>query len=128
MKNVVIHPPLKEELTPSGFNKNIKVHSNQTSDSLLEYGFSNHDEPTLYFYKDLGDDISFNLLIDKKTLEIKAIDVLDEEFLQPFDYQAILMKNKNHSLAQKVYHKVNEILTKLQTDEVITGFRIGMYV
>lgn len=128
MYDVVIVPPKKEDLTKRGFNKNIKIETNQTVKSLLEYGFTNHNEPILYFCRNLGNDISFNLSIDKESLEIKNIDVLDEDFLQPYDYQAILLKDKNHKFAKNIYYKVNDILSKLQKDGIINGFNVGMYI
>ncbi|WP_142384715.1 hypothetical protein [Bacillus sp. M6-12] len=128
MYDVVIIEPKEEDLTPKGFNKHIKISGNQTAESLLKYGFTNHHEPTLYYCRSVGNDISFNLSVDKETLEITNIDILDEDFLQPYDYQAILMKNKEHSIAKGVYYKVNEVLKKLQDDGIIVGFEIGMYI
>jgi hypothetical protein len=126
--DVVIIEPMKEDLTPKGFNKHIKIAENQTAESLMKYGFTNHHKPDLYFCRGVGKDISFNLSVDKKTLQIKNIDILDEDFLQPYDYQAMLLKNKNHPIAKSVYYKVNELLGKLQEDGIIIGFKIGMYI
>lgn len=123
-----IQPPAKDELTSKGFTNRIKLTSDQTVESLLNYGFSNHHEPTLYFCRMLIDEISFNINIDKKSLKIKNIDVLDEDFLQPYDYQRILMSDTNHKYARMVFDKVDVILSKLQSDGIIEGYTKGMYI
>lgn len=128
MYEVIIKEPTKDDLTKKGFNKNIKINENQTAETLMKYGFTNHNEPTLYFCRVVGKDITFNLSVNKKTLEIENIDVLDERFLQPYDYQAILMKNKSQKHAKNIYYQVNDLLMKLLNDGIITGFEIGMYV
>lgn len=127
-KYVFIIPPKKEELTEKGFTNKIKIAEKQTVESLLSYGFSNNHSPTLYFCKNLGSDISFNLSIDKNTLEISNIDILDENFLQPFDYQSMILNGKTNDFNVSIYHKVNDIMAKLQFDGVITGFEKGMYI
>jgi hypothetical protein len=128
VKEIRIPKPSKGDLTEKGFNKSIKIRENQTEFTLKEYGFTNHNEPTLYYHKNLGDDISFNLSVNKQTLHIEGIDVLDENFLQPYDYQEILTRDSKHKLASEIYHKVNKILTRLQDDLIIEGFQVGMYV
>ncbi len=127
-KNYVITIPDKSELNNKGFTKKIKISPNMTKEKLLECGFTNFNKPTLYFCKMVGDEISFNLLVNDKTLEIQAIDVLDEDFLQPYDYQSMLMKNANFKPAQQVFDKVDEVLNQLQSDGIITGYNRGMYV
>lgn len=127
-KAVFIKFPNKEDINEKGFNKNIKIDPKQTADSLMEYGFTNHRESSLYYYRDLGRSISFNILINKESLEIERLDVLDEDFLQVYDYQSFLINDSNFQPAKVVYHRVNEILSELQEDGIITGFEVGMYV
>lgn len=128
MTQTLIKPPTKDELTKKGFTNRIKIAEGQTAEKLLRYGFTNYHKPRLYFCRNLGHEITFNLAIDKSTLEITRIDVLDEDFGQPFDYQASLLRGNNGELAKEIYHKVNSILTKLQSDGIIVGFEEGMYV
>lgn len=90
----------------------------KTKEELLKYGFSNCNKPTLYFCRDLGNEISFNLSITIKTMKPK-IDVLDENFLQPYDYFYFLSQNKNHNYAKDVYFKVQKIIKKLVDDNII---------
>lgn len=129
MNVYIISPPTKSELTSKGFTNKIKINKNMTVEKLLDYGFTNYHEPSLYFSTMIiYNDISFNLRVSKKTLKITDIDVLDENFMQPYDYQAMIMDNKNHTIARKVFDKVDEILNKLQNDGIIVGYQRGMYV
>ncbi|MFK3936548.1 hypothetical protein ACI2JA_03400 [Alkalihalobacillus sp. NPDC078783] len=105
----------------------VQIASHQNADSLLEYGFTNHHSPTLYLYKALGSNISFNMSVNKNTKEIN-IDVLDENFLQPYDYQYLILIDKHNQAAKRVKKKVEDILNSLQEDGVITGYKSGMYI
>lgn len=127
-KDYSITPPVEGELTKKGFTNRIKLKENVTVNKLLEYGFTNSNKATLYFMRMVGNDVSFNISIDKNTLEISRIDVLDEDWLQPYDYQAILMKDKNNTFARGVFNNVDKILKKLQYHGIITGYQRGMYV
>lgn len=59
-----------------------------TAQDFIEYGFTNHDKPRLYWYRKLNEpdnyEISFGITIDKETMEIADIEILDENFLQPY--------------------------------------------
>ena len=123
-----IQAPQKDELTKKGFTNRIKICDAVTAEQLMNYGFTNYHKPYLYFMKMLTDNISFNLTINKKTLTITNIDVLDEDFLQPYDYQVFLMKNPKNKLARKIFNKVDEIFTKLQQDGIVNGYVRGMYI
>lgn len=128
MKDYTIIPPTKDELTPKGFTNKIKLKEGVTVESLLDYGFTNYNKPTLYLMRMVGKNISFNLGIDKATLEITSIDVLDEDFLQPYDYQSILMKNNNNSFACGIFNAVDKILSGMKDVGIITGYQRGMYI
>lgn len=126
--NYTITAPTKEELTKKGFTNRIILNKDLKTEEFLAYGFSNHNEPNLYYSKMVAPEISFSLTVDKKTKQIKNIDVLDENFLQPFDYQSILLKDNSHKFAREVFDKVNEVLNRLQKDGIISGYQRGMYV
>lgn len=76
----------------------------------------------------LDKNTSFNLTVDINTLKITDIDILDENLLQPYDYQAEVLSGNISGKARNIYNKVNCLLTKLQKDGVITGFEKGMYI
>lgn len=69
-----------------------KYTTNATDEQLLNYGFTNHNKPTLYYCKRVdwtkinGSDygMTLNVSIDKKTRNV-AIILLDEAFCQPID-------------------------------------------
>lgn len=105
----------------------IKINPKQTVESLKAYGFTNYDKPTLYMCKGLELTITFNMSISIKTFKVE-IDVLDNDFCQPYDYQYFLSKNPNHEFARKIEKKVNAILAKLQADGIIEGYLEGMYI
>lgn len=90
----------------------------KTKEELLKYGFSNCNKPTLYFCRDLGNEISFNISINIKTMKPR-VNVLDENFCQPYDYLYLLSQNKNHNYAKNVYFKVQKIIKKLVDDNII---------
>ncbi|GAB6989557.1 hypothetical protein [Paenibacillus pini] len=125
---ILITKPLKEELTSKGFTNRIKISTAQTKQSLLNYGFTNHNKPTLYYVESVDRNTTFNLSVCLNTLEIRDIDVLNEDWLQSYDYQSEILSGKPSGKARNVYNKVNNILLKLQNDSIITGFDRGMYV
>lgn len=57
-----------------------------------------------------------------------GIDVLDDDYLQPYDYQLILERNPNHEHALKVKEFVEEELEKLQAAGILSGHKRGEYV
>ena len=69
-------------------------------------------------------DITFNISIVKSTKEV-IIDVLDEEFLQPYDYQEMLGLN---DIANEVHHKVQECMKSLVDSGIIVGYNMGDYI
>lgn len=66
----------------------MKLNQDISATMLQALGFSNHVKDVWYFCKDLGGDISFNISVTFDGEEAKgfAIDVLDEDYLQPYDF------------------------------------------
>ena len=56
------------------------------------------------------------------------IDVIDDEFGQPYDYQYILSRNKSHAFALEVRGRVEEEMQKLQDAGVLSGHVDGDYI
>ena len=66
--------------------ESLRVCANATPHFLLNNGFTNHDEPTLYYCRSIGPrdyHVSLNISIVKKTMEIDEICLLNDEILQP---------------------------------------------
>ena len=125
---VFIIPPKDDELNENRNTNRIKISPSQSKESLIKYGFTNHVKDKLYYCKIVGNTVSLNITVDIDTLKITGVDVLDENFGQPFDYQSMILKGKATDGAIKVYHNVNDTLSKLQHDGIIIGFEKGMYI
>lgn len=57
-----------------------------------------------------------------------GIDVLDEDFGQPYDYQWILSQNPDFAYARQVAANVERELRVLADAGVLVGWKEGMYV
>lgn len=100
----------KVEVNSHGVNAKIKAHI-LSDKEMREIGFTNHYEPSWYFCRPIkfpqtkryrGFDISFSVSIPNR------IDVLNEDFCQPYDYQYMLHKNPTFKPALIVYEQVEE--------------------
>mgnify|MGYP000845783015 CR=1 FL=1 len=108
--------------------QNAMIQANILDDKKMrEIGFTDYSKDSWYYCRGLGSDISFNVSINKKTSEIK-IDVLDECFLQPFDYQAQIQDGRNDDFINNINKQVQEQMKYLMDAGVITGYRMGDYI
>lgn len=115
------------ELNSNGVNNQIKYHI-LSDDAMRNIGFTDHNPKTWYFCRNIGDDISFNVSIPKNGVGDIRIDVLDEDFLQPYDYQAILDRDSDFPFALLVEQKVEEYMKHLQNEGVLSGHIRGEYI
>lgn len=128
----------KIELNSHGVNAKIKAHIfNDTK--MREFGFTDYAKDRWYFCRGinfkgvkkkrgLNDiDISFSVTIPKDGSDI-WIDVLDEDFCQPYDYQYILKKHPEHKIANIVKEQVEYWMEKLQEEGVLEGHVRGEYI
>ena len=107
-------------------NKNIKAHI--LSDQMMrEIGFTDYDSKNWYFFKSIADNITFNVSIKKKTGYIR-IEVLDENIMQPYQYQELLRNCPHAEFALKVHEAVQEQMKYLMDKGIITGYRLGDYI
>ena len=121
-------------LDENGLNK--KITSHILSDAVMrDIGFSDLAESTWYYckmvpfpktgmYKDF--EVSFNVQIPKNGDRLR-IDVLDEDFCQPYDYQ-LMLKNSNHKTASIVRDFVEQQMEYLQSKGVLSGHVRGEYI
>jgi hypothetical protein len=67
--------------------ENLETNPDATFEDYKKAGFTNFHEPDLYFCKFLTKgkygSTSFSITINKKTMKISHVDLLDENFLQP---------------------------------------------
>ena len=110
-----------------GQNKNIKFHV-VDKETMNDCGFGlTYGEWIMCI--GLTDTISFNLKIGNDE-EVGIINILDDDFLQPYDFQAMIIKdgNKAPSLAKKVQNDVYMIMCNLSANGIISGWNIGDYI
>lgn len=112
----------------AGQNSNIKLNPNLKEKTLLDFGFTKEPTSEFYMMSKLTSDISFNIEIDIETNDI-SIEILDEDFLQPYDYQ-IMLKNPNYvpKIAKIVHHKVQKIMKELMDSGIIVGYKENDYI
>ena len=112
-----------------GTNCNIKAHLLNDKE-MRKIGFSDYSKDTWYFMRMLNTkyEISFGVSINKKDVNDLRIDVLDENFCQPYDYQSMLEKNPNFKPCLEVKEKVEKWMTYLQEQGVLSGHVNGEYI
>ena len=96
-------------------------------DEMRELGFTDKVESTWYLCKKVSDDITFNVFINKRTAAVK-IEVLDEAFLQHFDYQEQIRRGRNDKYIVAIHDKVQNHMAWLMRNRIIEGYRLGDYI
>ena len=81
-----------------------------------------------FFFKTLIDTIEFWLRINKDDPNDFTIDIFDDDFGQPYDYQHMLSKNPNFKYALKVKDEVDKTMQYLMDNNIITDYKIGDYI
>ena len=76
------------------------------------------------------EDIPLSIVINKSTPADFRIDVLEDDYCQPYDYQRLLSQEsyKINQLALKVYNKVEETMERLSEEGIISGHVKGEYI
>lgn len=114
-------------LNKYGCNAAIKVHI-LPDNQMRSAGFTDCREGYWFFERTCIDEISFSLTIKKDDSSDWRIDVLDEDFLQPYDYQHMLEYNPTFSYALKVQRKVEQFMKQLTDAGIISGHNYGDYI
>ena len=97
---------------------------------MRKAGFADNKEKW-FFHKNVGNpkyDISFSVEIPKQDSGKLRIDVLDEDFGQPYDYQRILRNNPICIPALRVWIDVEELMEQLKDAGIINGHVFGEYI
>ena len=132
--NEIISKPINYDVPVKDHqNANIEF-GNISEEELIKLGFRNN-ENDYYICKNLigKREITFNLTIHKNDKRIK-IDILHENFLQPYDYQSILKRQQFvnginiNSYSYRVHIKVQEIMKWLLDNNIIIGYQLGDYI
>ena len=123
------------EINSNYVNAKIKAHI-LSDEKMKEIGFADYSKTTWFFCRSIkfpkevryrGFDISFNVSIPKDGSDIR-IDVLDEDFCQPYDYQSMLHRNPTFKPALIVLDQVEEHMEYLQSKGVLSGHVKGEYI
>lgn len=114
------------ETDENGLNVKIRAHV-LDDDAMRAAGFTDRNPGTWYLCRRVAKETSFNVSIEKETERLR-IDVLDEQFLQPYDYQGILARNPRHKFAGKVRDRVEDEMKKLAESGIVTGHVRGEYI
>lgn len=114
-------------------NKNIKANVLSDED-MRKAGFTDKNPNNWYYCRILNEDevkcmipVSFNVTISKKTSKIK-IDILDENWLQPYNYQSILERDPSNKFANEIHKKVQAQMKLLMEKGIITGYNENDFI
>lgn len=118
-------------------NFNVPLNKNSTNanitykyldeDTMRNLGFTDRRKGYWYRMKMLTRSISFNISICKDT-NVGRIDVLFDDYCQPYDYQIILRDNPQHNTALKVHNEVQNIMKELCINGIIDGYKQNDYI
>ena len=99
-------------------------------EKMREAGFTDFAEDRWYYsrYVNGRKDITFNITIPKKDPKDWRIDVLDEDFCQPFDYQYMIEKGHKSPVLKEVFENVEDQMKYLADAGIISGHRYGEYI
>ena len=96
-------------------------------EEMRKLGFTDYSATSWYYCSRVGAGITLNVSIPKDGSRFR-IDVLDEDFGQPYDYQEYLVRNPEQEFALGVKEAVEKQMEFLSLAGVITGFTQGMYI
>ena len=116
------------EINEHGNNAAIKVHILDEATMKLNgfRRFIDREDHWWYFCKRVYKDITFNMTIyDSGDWRI---DILDECFLQPYDYQAMCESGNYRPVVLIVKKNVDEIMDALVHKGIISGWEVGDYI
>ena len=125
----------KAELNSHGVNKLIKA-TILSDEKMKEIGFTDRSKKNWYFHKSIEFPkdkryrffyISFSVTIPKDGSDI-CIDVLNEDFCQPYDYQHMLSQDPNFEPALIVNEQVEKWMQYLQDNGVLSGHNYSDYI
>lgn len=113
---------------PTKLSRNSNISFNVLDEEIMRLlGFTDYKKDTWYRVKMLNKLISFNISINKETKEGK-IDILYDDFCQPYDYQYILKNNPEHEYALKIHNEVQNIMKELCINGIVLGYKQNDYI
>lgn len=123
------------ETNSYGTNKAI-TYTILSDEEMRRIGFTDYSKSYWFFLKPINFprekkyrefNITFSVTIPKEDKDIR-IDVLDEDFLQPYDYQWMLSSNPNFEPCLIVKEQVEEWMKYLKKQGILHGHEYGDYI
>lgn len=112
-------------------NANIKIKILSDSE-MRKFGFTDFSGENWYYCKPVfvspHSEITFNISIKKNNPKEWQIDVLDEAFCQPYDYQYFIEKGNPPKAALDIRDNVERIMKTLEKAGIISGHKFGDYI
>lgn len=115
------------ELDGNGLNAALTASVLPSRQDMRTLGFTERSGGSWYLSRRVGQDVTLNLSIPKNGSRFR-LDILDDDSLQPYDYQDILKQSPHHKCALEVQQSIEEILGFLSKVRIIHGFEKGMYI
>lgn len=114
------------EVDENGQNKNLRFHIIDTH--LMESVGFKHTYNFWILYDSVDEDITINIKITDN--EVGTIDILDDNFCQPYDFQKMIYDLGDNApfTAIKVQHKLYTILDSMKTFGILEGWEWGDYI
>ena len=108
------------------FGQNANIKCEKSLEELIAIGMiPGHDKESVYMMRNLGNQITFNIRINKN--KDVVIQVIDEESLQPYDYQKI-MEHPQSRVALDIHTQVQQVMKRLGQWGVIVGYNENDYI
>ena len=111
-------------LDERGQNANIKFKVLDIG-SMEECGFR-HTYGKWVYCLGITNDISLNIQISDN--EVGTIDILDDQWLQPYDFQGMIMSKKINPTVRLVQKRVYSVMANLMEKGIIGGWNEGDYI
>lgn len=114
----------KVEITQHGNNAAIKIHIKDKT-TMKDAGFRKTDDGWFYSRR-LHGSVTFSVTIKSET--DWRIDVDDDDFGQPYDYQTYLANNPQHWYAKAIELYATAEMMFLKHYGIVTGWEEGDYL
>lgn len=109
-----------------GNNADIQVHV-LSDERMREIGFVSTGENSWFIGRGLCNSVSFDFFIKEGGKEW-YIDIVDDDFGQPYDYQYYLTLKNPPKFAYMVKAKVDKYMRWLVKEGVISNWKVGDYI
>lgn len=119
------------------WRNNVNIHIHLLDDELMRKArFTDFREGYWYYCRDLkplASGISFNLAVAKDNPDDWKIDILDEDFCQPYDYQAMIQREYDGEEFQGKFHWIVNAQVEYEMEHltrlgIISGWEKGDYI